>query len=308
MPENQNANKTMNIIMDGRVACIPRDDVIYMVDIVHSLSSDEPYKSFDGGYRKMKLGSKEYLLPRGVEACSTQQFNEMRRRYVYIRNLFNLLKKEKFSFSQDAQNYLALGCHVNSGGSDKASVAIMTCTMRALLLEMGIPESIITNEMIAKSFPSRSTMKNLEFRLGADCSIMVCYEIDINNVSHISWTVDHGNRGDVNHFPKQISFGSRDNENNPVIRAYCFDANGAGHKARESADAIVITAELIDILVPGLVHDSATSDSGGGGAIQYLLPLLQEMGMMSADARKNHCDLHLMNKAAERAKTEISKR
>jgi hypothetical protein len=223
MPENQNANKTMNIIMDGRVACIPRDDVIYMSDIVHSLSSKESSKSFDGGYRKMKT-----------------------------KNLFSLPKKEKFSFSQDAQNYLALGCDVNSGGSDKASVAIMTCTMRALLLEMGIPESIITNDMIAKAFPSCSAMKNMEFRLGADCSILVCYEIDINNVRHIRWTMDHGNRGDVNHFPKQISFGSRDDDNNPVIRA---------HKARESADAIVITAKLIDILVPGLVHDSATSDS-----------------------------------------------
>ena len=127
MPENQNANKTMNIIMDGRVACIPRDDVIYMSDIVHSLSSKESSKSFDGGYRKMKT-----------------------------KNLFSLPKKEKFSFSQDAQNYLALGCHVNSGGSDKASVAIMTCTMRAQLIEMGIPESIITNDMIAKAFPSRS--------------------------------------------------------------------------------------------------------------------------------------------------------
>jgi hypothetical protein len=33
--------------------------------------------------------------------------------------------------------------------------------------------------LLAKAFPSRSAMKNLEFRLGADCSIMVCYEIDI---------------------------------------------------------------------------------------------------------------------------------
>jgi hypothetical protein len=156
MLENEDANKTMNIIMDGRVTCIPRDDVIYMSDIVRSLSFDKLTESFDSGYRKMKLGSKEYLLPRGVEACSTQKFNEMDRRYDYIKNLFGLLKKEKFSFSQDAQNYLALGCHLNSGGSDKASVAIMTCTMRAQLIEMGIPESIITNDMIAKAFPSRS--------------------------------------------------------------------------------------------------------------------------------------------------------
>jgi hypothetical protein len=79
-----NANKTMNIIMDGRVTCIPRDDVIYMSDIVYSLSIDKLTESFDSGYRKMELGSKEYLLPRGVEARSTQKFNEMERRYVYI--------------------------------------------------------------------------------------------------------------------------------------------------------------------------------------------------------------------------------
>lgn len=65
------------------------------------------------------------------------------------------------------------------------------------------------------------------------------------------------------------------------------------------------TQELMNILVPGLVHDSGTSDSGGGGAIQYLLPLLQEMGIISADARKNHCDLHSMNKAAERALVKL---
>jgi hypothetical protein len=134
----------------------------------------------------------------------------MERRYDYIKKLVGLLKKKKFSFSQEAQNYLALGCHVNSGGSDKASVAIMTCTMRAILIEMGIPESIISNNMITKAFPSRSTVKNMELRLGADCSMLVCYEMAINNVCHISWTVDHGNRRDVDHFVKQISFGSRD--------------------------------------------------------------------------------------------------
>jgi hypothetical protein len=209
MPENENANKMMNIIMDGRVACIPRDDVIYMSDILLSLENRDS-SQFDGNYRLANLDDKEYLLPRGVKACVTQKFNEMERRYDYIKKLVGLLKKKKFSFSQEAQNYLALGCHVNSGGSDKASVAIMTCTMRAILIEMGIPESIISNNMITKAFPSRSTVKNMELRLGADCSMLVCYEMAINNVCHISWTVDHGNRRDVDHFVKQISFGSRD--------------------------------------------------------------------------------------------------
>ena len=113
--------------------------------------------------------------------------------------------------------------------------------MRAILIEMGIPESIISNDMITMAFPSHRTMKNLEGRIGADCSMLVCYKMAINNVHHISWTVHHGNRRDVDHFVKQISFGSRSDGNNCVLRAYCIDANG-GHKARESADAIAITA------------------------------------------------------------------
>ena len=144
-----------------------------------------------------------------MKACATQTFNEMERRYEYITKLFDLLKTEQFSFRQEAQSYLALGCHVNSGGSDKASVAIMTCTMRAILIEMDIPESIISNDMITKAFLSRRSLKNLENRIGVGCAMLVCYEMAINNVRYISWTVDHGNRKVVDHFVKQISFHAR---------------------------------------------------------------------------------------------------
>ena len=39
--DQDNVNKTMNIILDGRATCIPRADVIYMSDILDSLSSKE---------------------------------------------------------------------------------------------------------------------------------------------------------------------------------------------------------------------------------------------------------------------------
>jgi hypothetical protein len=70
MPENENANKMMNIIMDGRVVCIPRDDVIYMSDILLSLENRDS-SQFDGNYRLANLDDKEYLLPQGVKACVT---------------------------------------------------------------------------------------------------------------------------------------------------------------------------------------------------------------------------------------------
>ena len=73
--DQDNVNKIMNIILDGRAACIPRDDVIYMSDILDSLANRESSQSFDGKYRLANFGEKEYLLPLGVKACVTQTFN-----------------------------------------------------------------------------------------------------------------------------------------------------------------------------------------------------------------------------------------
>ena len=72
-----------------------------------------------------------------------------------------------------------------------------------------------------------------------------------------------------------------------------------GHSAQESADSIKIVANLLSVALPNLQHSSATSNSGGGGAIQNVHPKLIEMKVMLRDSRRNHCDLHGLNKPLE---------
>jgi hypothetical protein len=60
--------------------------------------------------------------------------------------------------------------------------------------------------------------------------------------------------------------------------------------------------DLIHLLVPYIIYSSATSDSGGGGAIQNVYPELLKLGMFDAEQSAiNHCELHAMNKPLENA-------
>ena len=82
---------------------------------------------------------------------------------------------------------------------------------------------------------------------------------------------DHGSRKKLNHFFKQISYGAFNEDGcRRVIKSYCIDSNVGGHTAEESAESIEIVINLLKILLPNVQHDSATSDSGGGAAIQHV--------------------------------------
>ena len=296
-----NEEGTVNIIMNGRAICVPRKKIIHMSDIEKCLSSEEPSKLFDGGYilkRAGKKGKDEYLIPKS----GIHEYNRRERHDKYMEKLRKLMKYKQCMFSDIAKMYLALGCHANSGGSDEAAMKIMHCTMRAILHEMGVPEEDISNEMIAKAFPSRPTLRNMELSLGEDCLIRICYEMIEDEVKYVSWMFDHGSRKKLNHFFKQISYGAFDEDGcRRVIKSYCIDSNVGGHTAEESAESIEIVINLLKILLPNVQHDSATSDSGGGAAIQHVFPELVKKGLMSKGSRKNHCDLHALNKALERA-------
>jgi hypothetical protein len=299
--EYANEEGLVNIIMNGRAICVPRNKIIHLSDIEKCLSSEEPSKLFDGGYilkRAGKKGKHEYLIPRS----GRHEYNRRERHDKYMRKLRKLMKYKKCMFSDEAKRYLSLGCHANSGGSDEAAMKIMHCTMRAILHEMGVPEEYISNEMIANAFPSRPTLRNMELSLGEDCLIRICYEMIEDEVKYVSWMFDHGSRKKLNHFFKQISYGAFDADGcRRVIKSYCIDSNVGGHTAEESAESIEIVINLLKILLPDVQHDSATSDSGGGAAVQHVFKQLVKKGLMSKGSRKNHCDLHALNKALERA-------
>ena len=164
---------------------------------------------------------------------------------------------------------------------------------------MGIPKSRISNLDIAQALPSTSQISRIDLKLGAACSMCICWEIVQDNTVHISWQFDHGKRKGKEHFLKVISWGGMDELGDKVIKAFCIDAGVCGHTAKESAESIKDVADLIKSLLPNSVFRSALSDSGGGGAIQCVDPFLRQLGVLEEDSIINHCSCHGMNKPLE---------
>jgi hypothetical protein len=132
--------------------------------------------------------------------------------------------------------------------------------------------------------------------------LCVCWEIDKDGCGHISWQFDHGKRKGSEHFLKVISWGGINELGDKVIKSYCIDSNCCSHSAKESAKSIKEMGDLIHLLVPYIIYSSATSDSGGGGAIQNVYPKLLKLGMFDAEQSPiNYCELHAMNKPLENA-------
>ena len=72
----------------------------------------------------------------------------------------------------------------------------------------------ISNDQIAKAFPSRATLASMEPKVAADCFLSVCQEMKDDKATHLGLTCDHGHRKDQDHFVKLISWAGMDEEGN----------------------------------------------------------------------------------------------
>jgi hypothetical protein len=63
--------------------------------------------------------------------------------------LYQWMSSPKHTFSMEMQLYFAAGFHSHSGGSNRLVLNLVACSYRALIFEMGIPEEMISNIMIA---------------------------------------------------------------------------------------------------------------------------------------------------------------
>jgi hypothetical protein len=296
-PQDESTTDQINVIIDNKATCIPRNDIIYLSDIEASVCSRR--ESFADNYRRSNYGVRECLHPPGLTCVPTKDWGRYKLSHEYIERLFKLLKGEKCTFSKTAQYLFGCGYHCNSGGSDEAAINIQAATLRGLFHDIGIPQTKITNLMIAKSLPSRTQIRNIELELGAGCFLAICWEIDQDGTLYISWQFDHGHRKGQEHFIKLISWGGYDDEGNAVIKCFCVDASRCGHSAEEAARSIKEIDDLIKLLLEEVVGNSAMSDSGGGSAIQNVMPKLIELGVLIKEALKNHCACHGANKPIE---------
>lgn len=69
-----------------------------------------------------------------------------------------------------------------------------------------------------------------------------------------------------------------------------------GHTAQEGADSIKEIFDLLKTLLPDIIVNSASSDSGGGTSIGNVFPKLITLEVIPSCAAKNHCATHAWNK------------
>eukprot|EP00956_Cyclotella_meneghiniana_P021702 scaffold39809_cov88-Cyclotella_meneghiniana.AAC.1 len=286
------------ILLDGKVGCVPRRELIYLSDVLDSIELGTTLE-FPNNYKRDNYGTKEFVVPPGITTIATKDWGKYQRDHERMKRLRKLMKGKKCTFSHEAQMIMGCGYHCNSGGSDEASIHIQAATLRALFFDMGIPDYEVSNLMIARALPSRTQVRNIDLRLGANCFLCVCWEIYLDHTQYISLQFDHGKRKGIEHFLKVISWGGYDRDENRVIKAFCIDASMCGHTALEGAESIKEIIDLLKILLPNMIVNSASSDSGGGTSIGNVFPILTTLLVVASFAVKNHCATHAWNKPLE---------
>ena len=163
-------SSSVAVILNGKVGCVPRREIIYLSDVQGSINSN--CVDFPNNYKRDNYGRKQFVIPPGVTTVATKDWGKYKRDNQYMNRLRKLMKGKKCTFSHMSQMIMGCGYHCNSGGSDGASINIQAATLRALFYDMGIPDYEITNLMIARALPSRTQVPNIDLRLGSSCFIL----------------------------------------------------------------------------------------------------------------------------------------
>ncbi|KAL7530309.1 hypothetical protein ACHAXR_007396 [Thalassiosira sp. AJA248-18] len=257
-------------------------------------------------YKTAVHGSSMSWVPSTHKVEIKNRLGKTAKEHDIIQRLEKLFDGEISTWSPEAQRIMIACSLFGYGCSDEATIMIMAGTMKALFYELGID---ISDQQIAKAFPSRATLSEMEIRGAADSLLAVCQEIKEDMMvtlgRALSLTTDHGHRKGQDHFVKLISWAGLDEEDMWTVKFFCVDIDSSEHTADGAATAIkVSTEQLLEILNEMIDGDevkitSLTGDSGGGAAAQNLHPRLVLNGTMPKDSRFVNCDMHGIMKPLE---------
>ena len=116
--------------------------------------------------------------------------------------------------------------------------------------------------------------------------------------------VDHGKRSGIEHFVKIIMWAGRDKQGQRVIKYFCLDIDRSNHSAKDCAGAIKIGIKRLEVAgldISMIEFHVITGDTGGGGAVQHIHPLLVANEAMNSDSNKVNCQLHGLSKPLQNA-------
>ena len=121
-----------------------------------------------------------------------------------IDRLVKLFSKEKCMLDQSSMRMLAGFSMHNSEGSDQATVLQYDVAWNVIFMELGLD---ISNDQLAKGSPCQTSMHNADYRLVAECYLMVAYEM--KNAKYYGLSQDAGHRHGLDHLIKTITYPVR---------------------------------------------------------------------------------------------------
>ena len=291
--------KLFFVLDDQNAGCIEIDSktVLTYDDISNAIVKEDDVSM--NGFMKCWYGDKVCWVPNRVMLTGRNKFSRLSAMANMVKRFESFFKSSRCILDQGVRNILAAGTALSFGGSDESAVMIMNATVKAIAAAMGLD---ISNEAISKEMPGRDSVKVDENYLASMIRIVKRQEMRDDDADEVGLQCDHGNRKGCDHFIQVFSWVGKDPSGHLRIKNHVISSNHSGGTAQESADGLLLAKkELCYFDDPGETVGiiSATSDTGGGGAIQNSHPLMVQNGAMTSDSVRGNCLLHGGNKSFE---------
>ena len=138
------------------------------------INKDDKARRIGMSYTRIRFNGVDMWIPVGMKPILTQYYSLLTSKAAKIDRLVNLFSKEKCMLDRSSMRMLAGFSMHNSGGSDQATVLQYDVAWKVIFMEFGLE---ISNVQIAKGSPCQTSMSNADFRLAAECYLLVAYEM-----------------------------------------------------------------------------------------------------------------------------------
>ena len=150
----------------------------------------ENKRKYERRYRMENYGTSHYWVPNGVIATTSQYYSKLCESHKAMTKFLKLFKGKYCRIKDKAFKTFVLGSISGYGCSDEAAILMLCCTLKLVLITMGIDHKI-SDEQIANAGPCRNKITNGEYMIAAGCVQESRHDMEINGVTTVSVSSDH---------------------------------------------------------------------------------------------------------------------
>ena len=124
----------------------------------------ENKQKYEQGYRIKSYGNSHYWVPNGVIATTSQYYSKLSESHKAMTKYLDLFQGKTCHIKDKAFKTFVLGSISGYGCSDEAAILMMCCTLKLVLITMGIDHKI-SDKQIANAWPSCDKITNGEYMI-----------------------------------------------------------------------------------------------------------------------------------------------